>query len=199
MARQIHISKITPLAIRQGIRHFMVGSDGMAGTAMIEITLCVPILIIVTVGLLNFGLYIYRNVQVQNAAQAGAQYAIQHGYSSSSVSSAVTNGACYPSTSCGDGDFTATISASPAPSRFCGCPSNTGVTQVATGACTLGMLPCGDGSKPGTYVTIQAQAPYSTSLPSVLSTNPISIVFSNTSACPGGVDVICATTTVRIQ
>src|SRR5712691_2716233 len=117
MTRQIPISKRTASAIRQAIRNFMVGSDGIAGTAMIEITLCVPILIMVTIGLLNFGLYIYRNVQVQNAAQAGAQYAIQYGYSSSSISSAVTNGACYPSTSCGA--FTATISASPAPSRFC--------------------------------------------------------------------------------
>jgi Flp pilus assembly protein TadG len=182
--------------MRQAIRNFLVGSDGEEGAALLEFTIFAPIIIVLILGVVDFGLYIYRNVQVQNAAQAGAEYAIAHGFSAASISSAVTNAACYPSGSC---VFTSTITVpSGSPSRFCGCPSNTGVTQIAAGACTAGML-CSGGSSPGTYVNVQAQAAYSTTLPSVLSPSPLLLTFANTTVCPAGANIICATATVRVQ
>jgi hypothetical protein len=49
------------------------------------------------------------------------------------------------------------ISASPAPSQFCGCPASTGVTVVAcSSTCS--------GAPVGTYVTASAQATYTTLL-----------------------------------
>jgi hypothetical protein len=38
----------------------------------------------------DLGLGINRKMQVENAAQAGAQYAVVHGFAASSISNAVT-------------------------------------------------------------------------------------------------------------
>lgn len=179
------------------VRNFLVGPEAIEGAALIEFTLFAPLLIILIIGLTDFGLYIYRMSQVQLAAQAGAQYALQRGaFNASAIASAVTNTSC-PSGSCTG--FNATISASPAPIQFCGCPSDAGVTQLAIGACTRGMVCPADGSVAGTYVTVQSQATYNTSLPSILSAAPLLINYSNAPLCPGGANVICASTTVRIQ
>ena len=82
-----------------------------------------------------------NKMEVQNAAQAGAQYAIgQVSYDSSKISSAVTNAT----------KFTAVT---PTSSEFCGCPTATGVKFCAascntcnTGTCSL--------TTQGHYVTV---------------------------------------------
>ena len=81
------------------------------------------------------------------AAQAGAEYAMLNGFSTSAISGAVT------------GTFP-TITANPAPTQFCGCPSQSGVTtaSVVSPPCSL----CADGSKAGTYVSVSAQGTYTT-------------------------------------
>ncbi len=179
------------------VRNFLVGPEGTEGAALVEFTFFAPILMLLILGLTDYGVYIYRMTQVEVAAQAGAQYALQRGaFNAAGIVSAVTNTSC-PSGSCTG--FGATISASPAPIQFCGCPSNSGVTKIAAGACTGGMVCPVDGSIAGTYVTVQTQATYDTSLPSVLSVMPLLISYSNASACPGGVSALCASATVRIQ
>jgi len=184
-------------SMRAAVRNFFIGPEGIEGAALVEFTLFAPMLMLLILGLTDFGVYIYRMTQVEVAAQAGAQYAIQRGaFNAAGIASAVTNTAC-PSGSCGG--FGATISASPAPFQFCGCPSNSGVTKIAAGACTGGLICPADGSVAGTYVTVQTQATYNTSLPSVLSAMPLLITYSNASVCPGGPTVMCASSTVRIQ
>jgi Flp pilus assembly protein TadG len=184
-------------SIRATARHLLVGPEATEGAALVEFTLFAPMLMLLILGLTDFGLYIYRMTQVEVAAQAGAQYAIQRGaFNAAGIAAAVTNSAC-PSGSCAG--FGATISASPVPFQFCGCPSNSGVTKIAAGACTGGMVCPADGSVAGTYVTVQTQATYNTSLPSVLSAMPLLITYSNVSVCPGGTTVMCASSTVRIQ
>src|ERR1700680_3608585 len=96
MFRRIPISKKTTSAMRQAIRSFMVGTDGIAGAALVEFTLFMPMIFAMSICTTDFGLLIYHKMQVQHAAQAGAQYASQHGYSASlscpsSISCAVTN------------------------------------------------------------------------------------------------------------
>ena len=49
------------------------------GAALIEITLFMPILVLMSVAIINFGLYFSYSIQVENAAQAGAQWAITNG------------------------------------------------------------------------------------------------------------------------
>jgi Flp pilus assembly protein TadG len=123
------------------------GRDGVRGVAAVELALLSPVLIFTLVATFDIGMGLYREMQVQNAAQAGAQYAIFHGFSSS-LASAVTSATTFSG-----------ISASPAPSKFCGCPTNTGVTVAD---CSL---PCSGGMSPGTYVTVSSQGVYNTILP----------------------------------
>ena len=48
--------------------------------------------------------------------------------------------------------------------EFCGCPSSSGVTQLAAGACTEGTT-CSGAAVAGTYVTVSTQATYNTIAP----------------------------------
>lgn len=143
-----HISTRTTRAIRQAVRSFTGGSDGAAG---VEFTIFAPMLLGMVVCGMDLGFGMYRNMQVQHAAQAGAQYVIAHGYDPANVepiSAAVTNATAFEG-----------ISASPAPNQFCGCATNTGVTSATCGSV------CDDGAAAGTYVTVSAQATYTTLVP----------------------------------
>ena len=115
------------------------------GAAAAEFALIVPLLAAMVVLTVDLGMGVYSKMQVENAAQAGAQYAIIHGFDSSSISSAVTNATSNSG-----------INSSPAPSQFCGCASATGITATSCGAL------CSTGNAPGTYVTVSAQGTYST-------------------------------------
>jgi len=77
---------------------------------------------------------------VNDAAQAGADYALSHGWNSSAIQTAVNNAT----------NLTG-VSASPAPSQFCGCPSGTAVTSATCGST------CANGQAVGTYVAVSAQ------------------------------------------
>ena len=76
-------------------------------------------------------------------AQAGAQYVIKNGYVASSVSTAVTSATAFLG-----------ITASPAPSQSCGCPTTSGITAATCGNS------CADGTLAATYVTVYAQGTY---------------------------------------
>jgi Flp pilus assembly protein TadG len=127
----------------RAVRGFMVEANGISGAAMVEFTVFAPILLSIAIYTMDFGLLMFSKMEVQNAAQAGAQYAIvNNGYDSSAISSAVTNAT----------KFTAVT---PTSSQFCGCPSATRVTFCSascdtcnTGTCSL--------SVQGHYVTVTA-------------------------------------------
>jgi Flp pilus assembly protein TadG len=134
-------------AIQHLFRRFIGGSGvAIGGAAAVEFAVIAPLLTAMLIFVTDLGLGFYRKMQVENAAQAGAQYAAVNGFSTSGVSSAVLAAT----------NFSA-ISASPAPTQFCGCPTSTGVTAAAS--CSSA---CSGGSAPGTYVTVSAQASYST-------------------------------------
>lgn len=118
------------------------------GTAAIEFGIAAPLMIVLVAGLLELGFGIQKKMQVQNAAEAGAFYAIKHGWDSAAIGAAVVT--AVPG---------AAISASPAPTQFCGCPGATGVTHVA---CTA---TCTGGGSAGIYVQVYASAPRDTLLP----------------------------------
>jgi Flp pilus assembly protein TadG len=143
MPEKISALERTISAIRRAIRNVIVGTDG---SALVELTLFAPILLMTAVFTMDLGLAIYHKMQVQHAAQAGVQYTISHGsFDSAAITSAVTNATTY-----------AGISATPAPSQFCGCRSNSGVTSATCGAT------CTDGSTAGNYVRVSSQATHST-------------------------------------
>jgi hypothetical protein len=123
----------------RALRRFICNADGMAA---VEFTMVAPVLMFLLVGTADVGTGLYRKMQVQSAAQAGGHYVTLNGFDETSISSAVTAGTSLP------------VTAFPAPAKFCGCPTSEGVTSLdCSGTCV-------DGSTPGTYVRISAQAAY---------------------------------------
>jgi Flp pilus assembly protein TadG len=115
------------------------------GAAAIEFAIMIPLFSLMVVSVTDIGLAVYRKMQVENAAQAGAQYAIARGFNKTSISNAVTSAT-----------NSSAISASPEPVQFCGCPTSTGVSTVSCGTV------CSSGAVAGTYAKVSAQATYYT-------------------------------------
>jgi Flp pilus assembly pilin Flp len=120
------------------------------GVAAVEFAVIVPLLLIMAVGMVDLGMGLYDNMQTQNAAQAGADYALIHltAWNKDAVKTAIKNASSLSG-----------IGASPDPYSFCGCPGSGGVTQVncATGICT--------GMSVGCYIRTSATYTYNTVLP----------------------------------
>jgi Flp pilus assembly protein TadG len=125
-----------------------VWRSGSQGTAAIEFALMIPVLLTLMMGVADLGFAMYTGMQVYSAAEAGALYAAKNGWDSAGISSAVTGAT-----------GTEGITASPAPTQFCGCPTASG---VITWSCTTN---CASGGAAGQYARINASLAYSTILP----------------------------------
>jgi Flp pilus assembly protein TadG len=178
MSKQNPILKRTTSTMWQAIRMFMVGTDGTSGVALVELAIIAPVIAILIIGISDIGLFAFRQMQVQHAAQAGARYASAHTYNSSLISSAVQ----YDETT-----FTITVPPN-TPVQFCGCPTATGLTNVGTPPCSS---TCAVGGVAGTYVTVSAQATYN---PVVVTT-----ILGSSSIFGASSHTLTASATVRIE
>ena len=120
-----------------------------SAVSAVEFALLAPMLIAIPIPVLDIGLGLYSQMQVKEAAQAGAEYALLHTYDVSQIQSSAT-------------------SATPLSldrvdsNENCGCPNGNSIT--------LGGLPgscgaCGNGANPGNYVTVTVQATYYPPIP----------------------------------
>jgi len=116
---------------------------GRRGNAAIEFAIAGPLLLGMVTGIVDVGFGLYEAMQVQNAAEAGALYAARDGWDQEGIVAAVTG-----STN------TAGITATPAPTKFCGCPSASGVTSAGCSGT------CAGGGAPGVYVQVNAALPH---------------------------------------
>ncbi|HET7084549.1 MAG TPA: TadE family protein [Rhizomicrobium sp.] len=116
-----------------------------SGIAAIEFAVFGAVLCFLAIATADVGMGFYSYMQVQNAAQAGAEYAAVHGWNSAAITNAVTNATSVSG-----------LSASPAPTQFYGCVVGTSVNSVAQGTV------CTNGMSAGTYVTASAQRTYTT-------------------------------------
>ena len=122
--------------------------DCIRGTAGIEFAIIGGVFSAMMVVSGDLGLAYYANMQVQTAAQVGAQYAVVNGskaFNSTAISNAVASATS-----------TTGISATPAPVQFCGCPSGTTLSTATCGTV------CADGTGTGTYVRVSAARTYTT-------------------------------------
>jgi len=157
----------------EAIREFLVGADGTSGAALVEFTVFAPMLVIIAIYTMDFGLLTFSKIEVQNAAQAGAQYAIvNNGYDSTAISTAVTSAT----------KFTAVT---PTSSQFCGCPTATTVKFCSASCDTCNTGTCAANVQ-GHYVTVTA-TPTTTYAPLI----PFGLVASSYN--------ISANSTVRIK
>ena len=118
------------------------GHRAKRGSAAVEFALLAPLLIILLSGLIQIGLAVFQTLQVQAAAEAGALYAASHGVSDlDKISLAVTSAT-----------GTAGITATPAPTAYCGCPGASGITSQGADCSTV----CADGKAPSHYAKVNA-------------------------------------------
>jgi len=118
------------------------------GNAAVEFGMVTPIVAAIFVPSIDVGMGVYQQMQVQDAAQAGAQYAMAHGWNITAIQNAVTGATTL-----------ATVSALPAPTLVCGCPGGSSVVSAACGGT------CPNGQPVGTYVTVNAEGTYTTLIP----------------------------------
>jgi Flp pilus assembly protein TadG len=119
------------------------------GSAALELGIVFPMFVVLIVGVANYGLAIFQIMEVQYAAQVGADYAQTNGFSAANIQTAVTSATAF------------TAVTAPTPTQACGCASVTGITTATCGST------CTGGASAGTYVTVQASAPYSPVLPGI--------------------------------
>lgn len=116
----------------------------LCGASAVEFAIVAPVFLLMTICTIDLGIGLYRYLQVETAAGIGARYASLHGFNPTGIESAITSATSY-----------AGISASPAPSTFCGCSSASGITAATCGSS------CSGGGAVGTYVKAFAQTNYS--------------------------------------
>jgi len=109
------------------------------GTAAIEMGIIAPVLVIFLIGLVELSFAVLQAMQVQDAAEAGALYAGKHGWNLAGITAAV-----------GNATGAQGVTATPAPTLFCGCPGLGGLAAIDCNGT------CPDGSRPGQYVRISA-------------------------------------------
>jgi len=132
--------------------------EDAAGVASIELAVMAPALVMMTICTVDLGMGIYRNMQVQNAAQAGAQYAMVHIFDANQIAGVVSNATGLSG-----------ISASPPPVQYCGCATSAGVANIACGST------CPAGAIYGNYVRVATQATYTTIVPYPLIANSFTL------------------------
>ena len=117
------------------------------GAAAVEFGFLIPIFGLMIISVTDIGLSAYRKMQVEVAAQAGAQYAMVYGFDASAISTAVTSASS-----------ATTVTATPSPTKYCGCSTGSSISTVSCGTT------CPGGAIAGTYTTVSAQGSYSTIL-----------------------------------
>lgn len=132
------------------------------GNAAVEFALLTPVLLGLTIPIADLGLLAYDQMQVQLAAQAGAEYAARHGWNPTGIQNAVTSATPSLTVTVGPQPF------DPANVQFCGCASGTTISPLAcTTNNTRSTCPAVGGFPPqlvGIYVGITASAQYTTIL-----------------------------------
>ena len=158
------------------------------GVAAVEFTLLASGLVApLTLVLYDVGTALFRQMEVDNAARAGAGYAAYKGCFNSTCIIAIESAVANASSN----GFV--VAATPAPSAACACPDLTRASALGSSATPGGTPSCGGtdcgahgGGFDSTYVTVNAQATY----------NPI---FPIAGVVPAGGFVLTSSATVRIN
>jgi len=129
-------------------RHFMADTeDGLSGVAAIEFSIIATMFVLMSITTADIGMGFYRKMQVQNAAQAGARYAMLKGLDTAGIVNAINLATRFEDIVAADPDV------------FYGCASAEGITPTYQNAT------CPDGETAGRYVTVSTQAAYMPILP----------------------------------
>ena len=117
------------------------------GTATVEFAIVATTLCTLLLGMVDFGVGFWQQMQVANAAKAGADYIMANGYDSTSVANAITSA-------------TGLSGITPNSSTTCGCPTTSGVS-AGSGTYPACGSSCTGGGTSMPYVTVTASVSYS--------------------------------------
>lgn len=122
------------------------------GIAALEFALVVPVLVLLLSGAVSFGVGLRMKMEVGNAARAGAAYASSHSFDQAKIRAAAQNATALANN--------VSVSSPIEEKNMCTNPASG--TLSSAGSATI----CpSTGAKPGTYVTVTTQMPYSYILP----------------------------------
>ena len=118
------------------------------GTSALEFVVATPLLILMLTAVVDLGLAIQTKIQTGFAVEAGTMYAERYGWDVTAIGTIVLGTTSLSS-----------LTASPAASKSCGCPSGTTITAATCGST------CTAGGTAGTYVYVNATTQYSSIMP----------------------------------
>jgi Flp pilus assembly protein TadG len=128
------------------------------GGAIVEFALVMPFLVGLAVGLFDLGFGLWESMQVQAAAEAGAQYA--------ALNSLNTWNATAIATAVASATGASGVTATPVPSQVCGCTNSNILTPVGSptgGSCSS--FTCTPSGTAGLYASVSARIQYSPLVP----------------------------------
>lgn len=121
------------------------GSNPQRGTAMVELALLAPLLILLGLGVADFGRVMYASMAVDNAARAGVQHALDYRYTDSAgIQAAAVADAGTSLSGFTTNNVTVTTS--------CLCPGNPAIPPGPPCQSLLGK--CAAGKQPKEYVSV---------------------------------------------
>jgi len=124
------------------------------GAAAIELGIIFPFFAILVLGIIEYGMVMFQLMNVNHAAQVGAQFAQLNGFDVASIQNAVN-----AATGIGTASVTAT--------QVCGCANGTAISP--TTACPPPQNTCAGGLTAGAYVTVTIRQDYSPVAPGIAS------------------------------
>lgn len=122
-------------------------SSARDGVSAIEFALVGMILALLCIAIVDFGRGIWEDIQVGNAARAGADFAAMQGYNYDKVVAAAQGATSLA-------NVTATAR------TFYGCPTSSGVTEVTAGYLCGGLTEAAQYAEVDTTVSYQPILPY---------------------------------------
>lgn len=140
------------------------------GMSAVEFGLAAPVFLAMLTPVIDLGLAFSQQIRINQAVEAGAQYAAMNQYNTNSSTSCDST---KPWAACVSGAMTNATTLSVGPSvggETCGCPNGTSTSiishdTVSTCGPSNGGTTCSDGSTPGYYVTISASLTYTSVMP----------------------------------
>lgn len=122
-----------------------------SGSVAIEFGFALLFLFPLAVGTVELGVAVYQNMQVHAAAEAGALYALANGFDEPGITSAVEHAFGTTPT-----DQMTGVTATPAPSHFCGCPSGSDIVDTGMAPPCTSYANCANGNPQREYIEISA-------------------------------------------
>jgi Flp pilus assembly protein TadG len=120
------------------------------GSSLVEMALIIPFLLLLVIGVIDFGRAYYDGIEVANAARAGAQYGLINPGDTSGMEAAAKSEA-------------ADLPSSFSPTALSGCMCSDGTS--ATAPCSGATLTCVSGTRQVNYVQVNATFSYSPIFP----------------------------------